>query len=157
MVGSYIFKLNIYSMLLTVILTLAMVIEFNVEVLCNAAWKVAVFAVVWGYTAVKTLKIYGRFSYKLKTLQRLVEKGREKYDYRLFYPYMGSPCMRNVVYFALCELNRQKDYRTIRHDFFAGKHKLQSHTAGRVVRVVSGNGALRFEVKNESGQWEEMN
>ena len=152
----YIFKLNIYSMLLTVILAFAVFIEFNVEVLSDSVWKLVIFWVVWGYIAIKTLNVYSRFSYKVETLRRLVEKGREKYDFRLFYPYMNTACMRHVVYFSLCELGRQQDYPVIRYNFLTKTPDTRTHTAARVVRTVYEDGRLRFEVKSDSGQWEKM-
>lgn len=150
----YFIKLNIYSILLTIILTLAVIIEFKLDVLCNAAWKIIVFGIVWGYVAIKTLKIYAQFPRKLATLHRLVATGREKYDFRLFYPYMRTPCMRNVVYFSLCELNCRKDYKIIRHNFRTRTPDTYDHTPARTVRTVHKNGVLQFEVKSDSGQWE---
>ena len=152
----YIFKLNIYSMLLTVILAFAIFIELNVEVLSDSVWKLVIFWAVWGYIAFLTLKIYGRFRYKVETLQRLVEKGREKYDFRLFYPYMDTACMRHVVYFSLCELGRRQDYTVIKHNFLTKTPDTRTHTAARVVRTVYEDGRLRFEVKSASGEWSRM-
>ena len=143
-------------MLLTAILAVAVVTVFNVEALYDTIWKVIIFWAVWVYTAIQTLKIYGRFLYKVETLHRLVEKGRKKYDFRLFYPYMGTACMRHVVYFSLCELGRQDDYRIIRYNFFAGTPDTQEPSTARVVKPVYEDGVLKFLVKSDSGQWEPL-
>ena len=151
----YIFKLNIYSILLTFILIVTAVIEFNINVLCNRSWKIIVFFIAWGFVAIQTLKIYSRFPYKVETLHRLVEKGRKKYDFRLFYPYMGSPCMRSVVYFSLCELDHQTDYPQIKRNFNKGLAEDMS-SKGRVVRVSYVDGMLSFEAQTDSGEWETL-
>ena len=153
----YWLKLNIYSMLLTFLLILAVGLRNNIGILQDALWKNIVFWTAWAIIALQTLKIYGRFPYKLDMLHRLVRQGTKHYDRRLFYPYMGSPCMRSVVYFSLCELGRQGDYRQIRKNFFAKADEVTEEEPARQIRMIYENGVLKFSAYDQdSEKWDEF-
>ena len=106
-------KFNIYSLGLAV---LAMFVLFSLwwtQSICNIYIAVPAFLFA-SYIFFKALDIFSKFDDKKKISERLVKKATKHYDQRYFLPYMGSPCMRSVVYFSLRELKREDDYQSIK-------------------------------------------
>ncbi len=106
-------KLNIYSLLLTLLLAAMVIVAYSCK-LIQCLWIAIPFGILWICIALLTLDIYMRYTYKVKTLNRLIAQSKKRFDYRLFYPCFESPCMRSVVYFALCEIGRQQEYFSIK-------------------------------------------
>jgi len=107
-------KLNLYPFLLSLFLLGIAMISVYAPVLHDRWWKVMLITLSWMYGAEKTLRIFCNYGYKVQTLEKLVAKGRKRYDPRYYIPYMDSPCMRSVVWLALCDIGKQADYRTIK-------------------------------------------
>ena len=94
--------------------------------------------------------IFGRFEYKKVVYLKMVSKAGTKYDQRLFVPYMGTPCMRHVVYFSLRELGHTKDYSEIKKKFKIGEIEkaeidLYDFSPPSVVKVFYEDGELKFK------------
>ncbi len=109
-------KLNFYPMLLTLLLCIAGTVLYFCPAMHNR-WILIPAVCLWIAVAFMTLRIYSHYQYKVEVLEKMIEKGSRHFDYRLFYPYLGSPCMRSVVYFSLCELGRQEEYWKIKRKY----------------------------------------
>ena len=107
-------KLNIYPLLILLALILIGGIEWYFPVLRSHWWYWVPVACASLWIANKMITIALNYQYKLGIYNRMVNMGRNKYDRRIFYHYVGSPCMRHVVFFALRELGKPiKEYREI--------------------------------------------
>lgn len=107
-------KLNIYSLLLTLLLMVIIIIMYSCK-LIQCLWIAIPTGILWICIALLTLDIYMHYTYKVQTLNRLIIQSKKHFDYRLFYPFFESPCMRSVVYFALCEIGRRQEYFSIKN------------------------------------------
>ncbi len=126
-------RLNLYPFLLTLLLLAGALLALRIPVLRDAWWKSVPLASAWLWGLSRTPVIYGNYGYKLKTFEKMVAKGRRAYDPRYFVPYMGSPCMRSVVYFSLCEIGKSDDYKDIKRRFHAA---CQKQKPAKVVKLV---------------------
>lgn len=115
-------KLNIYSLLLTVFLIIS---GYGIYKILNIKWIAYPLCIIWGIFLVFTINVYMRYPHKVKILTKLVKKGKEKFDYRLFYPLFDSPCMRSVVYFTLIELKHSHEYWIIKKKAFSPDEKIE--------------------------------
>ena len=140
-------KLNIYSNLLMVI-GLSLII---IVLCCEMNWPLKAVCVCGGMATLKfAIKIFGRFEYKKRVFKKMIEKASANYDQRFFIPYMGSPCMRNVVFFALRELNHQSDYNEIARRFKnepmdKAEFELFERTPPPIIRVSYDASGFHFE------------
>lgn len=94
------------------------VLIFTVPALCNK-WIIPGCILLVLYLYKHAIIIFRKYNYKKEIYSKLIQKASKRYEQRYFIPYMGSPCMRSVVYFALCEINHQKDYKNIKKRAFA--------------------------------------
>jgi len=106
-------KLNIYSLLLSFFL---IIVGCGVYRFSRVLWIALPLGFFWIIIFIFAISVYSRYSYKVQTLHRLIDKGTKHFDHRLFYPFFDSPCMRSVVYFALVELNRSNEYWQIKKE-----------------------------------------
>lgn len=139
-------KFNIYSFLLGFIgagfIAFAVLNPFGHTVLISS-----VCIVIACFLCQKSIRIFSKYNYKKEIFIKLVEKSRKRYDQRYFIPYMGSPCMRSVVFFSLCELNREQDYSCIKKRAFSDGNVFEKP---RVVHVRSEkDGKLVFSAYDE--------
>lgn len=140
----YWFKFNIYSSLLIFIALTLVTATIIFWSFLNLWLLIPIFGAVW-FCVRKAFDIFHRFEYKMQVFKLLTEKLRAKYDLRYCYPYMGSACMRSVVYFSLYELGKQKDYAEVKRRRF---HHDKNDTNPRAVDVSMENGKLVFVSKN---------
>ena len=145
-------KLNIYSLLLSGIGTVMTAVMF-----CfwdeSPWWMILiVFAGVY-FIFLKAVDIFRRYEHKADTFHKLIKKLRKKYDLRYCYPYMDTACMRCVVYFALCEIGKRKDYKVLK----CGTWRESYTPHHKIVSVTSVNGKLQFTSRDSiTGEYEEI-
>lgn len=106
-------RFNIYSLLLVSVAAVIAAVAISVSAL-HCPWGIAISLCAIVTLCGKAADIFGRYKYKSNLFARLVQKGTARYDRRYFIPYMGSPCMRSVVYFALCDIGHVADYPIIK-------------------------------------------
>ena len=147
------FKLNIYTFLLFALLICSAVAMWMLPVFHHCYFYLPL-ACVWLWLAQNTWKIAFNYGYKKRVYYKMVSIAREHYDRRVFLKYMGSPCMRHVVFWSLRALNRPfKEYRIIKH-LAKRPHYYNSPLAGtsptdlniRRVRVTYNNGRAEFQM-----------
>lgn len=142
------FKMNIYSNLLLGLSLFLFVLSWELR----SVWWVSGCGAIAGLVILKfACSIYGRFEYKKEVFLKMMAKAGRKYDQRYFVPYMGSPCMRNVVYFSLRELGRQSEYREIKAKFRNGeieKSEMDLYDYGPppVIKVFHDGRKMQFQV-----------
>ena len=148
----YWLKFNIYSLLLTFI---GLVILSTPLFLWQfiSYWSVVAAVLVSFPFFTKAAGIFQRYRYKVETFHALVGKLQKKYDLRYCQPYMSTACMRCVVYFALYEIGKQKDYVLLKHPKVDENQKSRL----RVVSVNSVDGKLVFTSQDiMTGEIEEL-
>ena len=146
-------KFNIYSLLLTFIGL--MILSLSLLLVKYFSWWVVLIAFVVSTPFFsKAAMIFQRYSYKVETFHIIVAKLRKKYDLRYCQPYMSTACMRCVIYFALREIGKQKDYVLLK------RRKIENnepHGNLRVVSVKSLDGRLVFTSQDiMTGEIEEI-
>lgn len=148
----YWLKFNIYSILLTsigVIITITAIFLYN-----RLAWwmiSIAVLAALFFFR--KAADIFRRYNYKVEIFNKLTGKLKNKYDLRYCLPYMDTACMRCVVFFALYEIGKQKDYKEVKRK---AKEKCTQGNP-KIVSVKTVDGHLRFTYKDViTGEYEEI-
>ena len=148
----YWLKFNIYSLLLTFIGL--MILSTSLILWQYFGWWSILLAFIVSLPFFnKAATIFQRYRYKVETFHILVTKLKNKYDLRYCQPYMSTACMRCVVYFALSEIGKQKDYPLLKH------RKINEPKRGqfRVVTVKTLNGRLVFTSQDiMTGEIEEI-
>ena len=105
------FKLNIYAFLLSAISVFAGYVTY----LSYGIWWIFGPLILLTCTVfIFSISVYARYPWKVQIANRLIRKGKENFDHRLFYPLFDSPCMRSVVYFSLKELKHEDEYWKIK-------------------------------------------
>ena len=140
-------KLNIYPLLLTALCLLMTYLLFFWQWLNKHDWLFYGTACAIIYTVYKTVYIYGRYLHKILIYKRLIESGKKRFDYRLFYPYMDSPCMRHVVFFALLEIGKASEYSKIKKAY-RNIPLISYNTSPRIATVEFNNRRLQLKIKN---------
>ena len=139
-------KFNIYSLLLSCIgfgfIAFAILNPFGYTI-----WISSICIIIASLLYQKAIQIFSKYNYKKELFIKLVKKSKIRYDQRYFIPYMGSPCMRSVVYFSLCEINQQKDYSCIKKRANSDSKIFEKP---RIVHVnTDKNGKLKFSAYDE--------
>lgn len=147
-------KFNIYSLLLCCI-GLGFIIFAILNPFGHTIWVSSTCIIISCLFYQKAIQIFSKYNYKKEIFNKLIRKSKKRYDQRYFIPYMGSPCMRSVVYFSLCEINQQKDYSYIKKRANSDSKIFEKP---RIVHVSAGkNGKLSFSAYDEiSKEMEEI-
>ena len=148
----YWLKFNIYSILLSAIgITIATTAVCLVKIL--PLWLIIAGAIAALYCFRKAADIFRRYNYKVGVFNKLTAKLKNNYDLRYCLPYMDTACMRCVVYFALCEVGKRKDY----HEAKRRKKDKCYQKISEIVSVKNENGHLKFIYKDLiTGEYEEI-
>lgn len=142
-------KLNIWSNLLAALgaglLALLWAPPVRTRLWCAAA--VAGAAV---YVFRQAAAIYGRYGYKVEVYRKMRRKASERFDRRYFIAYMGSPCMRSVVWFVLRDLGRTDEYRTVRRLYKRGRVRpidvwFEERSRPKTIALRFADGRLQFK------------
>ena len=128
-------KFNIYSVALFMVATAIVVFLFACEYLQNL-FVVIILSTCSLLMYLKALDIFAKYGYKKNLSKRLVQKSKKHFDQRYFLPYMDSPCMRSVVYFTLCEIDRADEWKAIKKRAFSERDLFEKP---RIVTIVHDN------------------
>lgn len=141
-------KFNIYSNLLMSLVVLSLSLAYflfvNGHWVCSAALLIPAI-----YCFKKASDIYCRYQYKCDVYQKMVRKASARYDRRYFIAYMGTPCMRNVCFFALRKIGHRDDYRVIYKLYKRGRVRAidvwyEDFEKPKTISVKYVNGEMKF-------------
>lgn len=141
-------KLNIYSLLLCLLFCMILLVFFLFPAL--RVWWIYIFAIPGSLALLKKAEdIFRQYPHKVEVYHTLIHKAEKKFDQRYFVPYMGTACMRSVVYWSLVYTGNQTEYSKIKKRF-AEEHQKQPPekiVAGvpKTVSVTMQNGKLHFQ------------
>lgn len=110
-------RLNIYSLLIAAG-GLSLFAAALAVVMCGISWAWSL-PILLGAGVVfhRAWIVFGHYDDKLRVMEALKEKLAKGYDQRYFLLYMGTPCYRHVVYFALADSGLADRYREIRSHY----------------------------------------
>lgn len=140
-------KLNVYSLLLCLLFGLLLLFFFIFPAL--RIWWVYIFAIPGSLALLKKAEdIFRQYPRKVEVYHTLIRKAEKKFDQRYFVPYMGTACMRSVVYWSLVQTGNQTEYSNIKKRFVEERqnHPIEKIVAGvpKTVSVTMQNGKLHF-------------
>lgn len=107
-------KLNIYPLLLSALLFSELSLFVFFPSLRHIYFYIP--AIVLACAILKfTYDIFCNYCYKRKVYFKMLKSCQKHYDRRIFLHYMGSPCMRHVVFWVLREMKKPfKEYLIIK-------------------------------------------
>ena len=143
-------KFNVYSILLSLLALALLSILFFIPAI--RYWWISIIIILISQFIFKKAKIiFGLYSYKVRVFYTLIYKAQNNFDQRYFVPYMGTACMRHVVFWALVETKHANEYSKIKKRFAVDMDRKLKATSTiaivppKMIDVSMQNGKLIFQ------------